>query len=207
MRNCPNLSHWTKTGKDGCKAALWYDDCFGHASGYLGSVGRRRGNFLGQIFLSFGSVLTPFAIHRLVLQWGSTSLLGLCLFDIALLSSASFVDLGIQEGVICVKHTLSDDPKRLSLLICPWHIEKRLNGTNKKIYSHFHIWRFDNLPLIFFGPRMLVLKINWHIFLEFNGKLLIKQGVKWNYCPTSSTFFAIVEGPNRKTDATFSNQF
>ena len=71
---------------------------------------------------------------------------------------------------------------------------------NKKIYSLVYIGRFDNLPFIYFRPKKLVtLKKKNSIFcFEINGKWLIIQVDKKNYCPTSSTFFAIFEGPGRK---------
>ena len=48
----------------------------------------------------------------------------------------------------------------------------------KKINSRFHIGRLDNLPLNYFGPIIVAIQKDWHIFLEINGKWLIIQGVK-----------------------------
>ena len=52
------------------------------------------------------------------------------------------------------------------------------SNTNKDINSRFHIGRFDNLPFIYSGPKMLVLKKKLAYFLEINSKWLIIQGVK-----------------------------
>ena len=63
--------------------------------------------------------------------------------------------------------------------------------------------RFDYLPLFYFGPESFAIKKNMHILWKKMG--LILQGVQEKYCPTSSVFLALFEGPSKKTDTTFSN--
>ena len=58
---------------------------------------------------------------------------------------------------------LQGDPKRLWIVICLWRNEKCLNKTKEKINSRVYIGRFDNLPLFYLGPNMLVIKKNKHI--------------------------------------------
>ena len=61
------------------------------------------------------------------------------------------------------QYLLQGDPKRLWFVICLWHNEERLNKTNDKITSRVYIGRFDNLPLIYLGPKIMVIKKNKHI--------------------------------------------
>ena len=76
-------------------------------------------------------------------------------------------------------------------------MKKRLNKTHIKINSRVHIGRFDNLPVFYFGPKMLVIKKK-AFCSEIIGKWLIIQGARKNYFPTSSTFLALFEGPAEK---------
>ena len=42
---------------------------------------------------------------------------------------------------------------------------------------------------------------------ENQWKVANYKSIKINYCPSSCVFFTLFEGPSKKTDATFSNQF
>ena len=89
------------------------------------------------------------------------------------------------------------DPKRLWIVICLWHSENCLNKTKELLNSgvilggllidHYFTW----------GQICRSLKKQTYC-LEINGKWVIKQCAKTNYCPTSSKLLAIFEGPRRK---------